>query len=371
MTFPASPAPDASLRTGPYLTDPAPDAMTVMWMTTAPAYGYVEFGTTEALGREAHATIDGLKVTNNVLHQVRLHGLTPGTRYFYRIAFRPIHEFGPYSVNFGETVTTPMRSFTTRDPAAENLRFVMYNDLHGNCDLWRTLHARVAMESFDFALLNGDISNSMKSEEQLVDTFLAPCTELFKGTLPFLYVRGNHETRGAMAREMKRFLGMPQDRYYYAFSWGPARFIVLDSGEDKEDEHPEYSGGNEFDPYRAMQEQFLAEELRSAAWKNARWKIAVFHIPAYYGRDWHTTTYLRRTWQRMFNEGGAHIYFGGHNHVPRIMRPDMAVGHAMPMVIGGGCKEGSATVTTVEADMEHLRVKMIRDDGETIGELVL
>jgi 3',5'-cyclic AMP phosphodiesterase CpdA len=247
----------------------------------------------------------------------------------------------------------------------------MYNDLHGNVDLWRTLHARVADQRFDFALLNGDITNSMKDEAQLVDTFLAPCGELFAGATPIFYARGNHETRGAMARDMKRYLGMPGDRYHYAFSRGPARFIVLDTGEDKEDDHAEYSGMNEFDPYRQMQEKFLAAEIESPAWKNARWRIAVIHIPPYYGRDWHTTTYLRRTWQQLLNAGKTDLSLSGHNHRCMIAAPNPTIGHHHPIIIGGSCKPGEATVTTIDLNDKNLRVKMIRDNGDTVGELVL
>jgi hypothetical protein len=360
-----------TFQTGAYLTDPTSNAMTVMWLTSAPAFGYVEYGPTESLGLEAHATIDGLKVSHNTVHRIRLEGLKPATRYFYRPVFRPIRDFGPYKVDFADPVAGPIRSFTTVDPSAKQLRFVMYNDLHGNVDLWRALHARVADQRFDFALLNGDIAHSMKAEEQLVDTFLAPCGELLGGTMPFFYARGNHETRGAMARDMKRYLGMPGDRYHYAFSRGPARFIVLDAGEDKEDDHIEYSGMNEFDPYRAMQEKFLAAEIESPAWKNARWRIAPIHIPPYYGRDWHTTTYLRRTWQQLLNAGKTDISFSGHNHVPRLAAADPAVGHHHPMIIGGGCKAGEGTVTTVDIDERNLRVRMLRDDGQIVGELVL
>jgi len=40
----------AGIRTGPYLQNPAPDGMTVMWVTTSPSYGYVEYGMTLQLG---------------------------------------------------------------------------------------------------------------------------------------------------------------------------------------------------------------------------------------------------------------------------------------------------------------------------------
>jgi hypothetical protein len=57
--------------------------------------------------------------------------------------------------------------------------------------------------------------------------------------------------------------------------------------------------------------------------------------------------------------------------VARIAAADPAIGHHHPMVIGGGCKAGAATVTVVEIDEKNIRVQMLRDDGERIGELVV
>ncbi len=359
------------LRTGPYLQDPTADAMTIMWMTHLPAYAYVEYGPTEKLGLRADDLIDGQKHVGILLHKIRLTGLKPGTRYFYRVCMEEIREMEAYSIKLGPIVNTPVYSFTTWNPHADKIRFVMFNDLHDNLAQWRKLHSYVADQHFDFVFLNGDITDTMQSEKQMVEHFLDPATEMFAKETPFIYARGNHEVRGAYSREMKKYLGMPGDQYYYAFSFGPARFVVLDTGEDKVDASAQFAGMVDFEPYRATQMEYLRREIATAAWKDARWRIGMFHIPGYCSDEGSTTVEVRKTFHAQLNEGKADLYLGGHTHRYTIAKTDPATGHHYPIVIGGGPRMGIGTVTTVEVDREHIRVRMIRDDGKVVGELMV
>lgn len=59
--------------------------------------------------------------------------------------------------------------------------------------------------------------------------------------------RGNHETRGSFARQLKDYFFYPEGNYYTAFTRGPVRFVMMDSGEDKTDDNWEYSGLVSFD----------------------------------------------------------------------------------------------------------------------------
>jgi predicted phosphodiesterase len=366
-----APAVDAKIRTGPYLQNPGADSMTVMWMTSVPGYGYVEYGETQSLGRKADGYADGLVQANNLLHRIPLTSLKPRAKYFYRVCFKPTPVFRSHHIEFGPEISSEVHSFTTRDPAAKSVRFAMYNDIHDNVAMWKTLHGFVAKEKLDFHFLNGDITNRMQEEREMVELFLDPCTEMFARETPFLYARGNHETRGGYSREMKKYLALPNDSYHYAFTHGPVRFVVLDSGEDKEDSHKDYFGLNAFDAYRSMQTEFLRHEIQSDAWKNARWRIALFHIPSFRGKEAYTMAQLRKTWHPLLNDGKADLFLAGHTHRYAVIPADPAAGHNYPVVIGGGPRIGIGTVTLVEADAKNIRVKQTRDDGQQVGELVL
>jgi predicted phosphodiesterase len=365
------------IRAGPYLQNPAPDGMSIVWMTTTPCCGCVEYGTAESLGSIAFTDLDGMIEAGNVIHRVRIENLQPNTKYFYRIRCRQMTTFRPYRIVYGEDLASPVYSFTTRPTASDRVRFIIYNDLHDNVPLWRKLHDLVKHEPVDFVFLNGDITSHLLDENHLVENFLKPATELFGNRTPFLYARGNHETRGAWARLMKQYLAMPEDRYYYALNWGPARFVVLDCGEDKSDSSPVYGGLVNFDHYRTVQQKWLEKEVASDAFIHARWRILIQHIPAYYNNKpdteetMHGAVDLRTKWAPIFNRSRIDLSFSGHTHRHGIYGANVEVGNHYPIVIGGAPVEGRGTVIFVDADRTHIEMKMLRDDGSELGELTV
>jgi predicted phosphodiesterase len=367
------PAEPFAIRVGPYLQNPAAGAMSVMWLTTAPAFGYVEYGPTPALGQVAHAEVDGLRQANTTIHRVRLANLKPGQRVHYRVVSRPFDRYAPYHIDMGPQVTSPVQQFCAPDVAAERVRFLVFNDLHDNVKLWRELYALVADEKdVDFVFLNGDVTDYLTDERQMVDHFLAVCSDTFAARVPFLYARGNHETRGAFSRRMKDYLDLPGDRYYYALTWGPARFVVLDTGEDKRDATPVYAGLCAFDDYRDRQRAFLADEMKFPAWTTAPRRIAIQHIPPFYNDpdsddhpDNYTAVQIRQQWHPILKAGNPHLFLAGHTHKPVIHpRGDQ---HGFPIVIGGGPKKGIGTVMIVDVTREKISVKVLNDDGSTLG----
>ena len=59
------------------------------------------------------------------------------------------------------------------------------------------------------------------------------------------------------------------DKTYGAFNWGDTRFVLLDCGEDKTDDHWVYYGLNDFSGFRDEQTEFLRRELHSKAFRQA------------------------------------------------------------------------------------------------------
>src|SRR5207249_1471479 len=138
----------------------------------------------------------GLRQANTTIHRVRLTALEPGKKVYYRACSQPITLFQPNKLTYGSLILSDVHSFVTRDPAAERVKFILYNDLHDNLALWRKLMAVVSKEDCDFVFLNGDVTDYMQNESQMVEHFLDVCTSGFARETPFLYARGNHETRG-------------------------------------------------------------------------------------------------------------------------------------------------------------------------------
>jgi predicted phosphodiesterase len=92
------------------------------------------------------------------------------------------------------------------------------------------------------------------------------------------FVRGNHEQIGTFAGLYQDLLPHPAGKSYYTFRQGDTLFIALDAGNDKPDGD---SGLFRNDDMIREQQEWLKELTRSAEYRNARWRIALIHMPVY------------------------------------------------------------------------------------------
>ena len=352
---------------GPYLQSPSETSMAVLWQTDQPSTGWVEYGPDESLGKTAVTTAHGLRDANTRLHRVVLDGLAPATNYHYRVVSRHIVDLQPYKVVYGETVHSPRLAFRTLDRRQARCSFVVLNDNHERTDLLRTRLARASERPFDLVLYNGDMLNHTDSEAQVMDKVIGPSAELFAGRFPFVWVRGNHEARGLYAREFGRHVGAAEGRYYYSFDHGPVRFVVLDSGEDKPDDHAEYSGLTDFDAYRETQAQWLKAETESTGFREAAFRVVLVHQPPFVLERAHNhgRQHAARIWGPILNRG-VDLMIAAHIHQFDMVEPVPGI-HEYPIVVGGGPKPGQGTVIRVEADSRKMELSVIGDDGNVLG----
>jgi acid phosphatase type 7 len=325
---------------GPLLTNPAPDGMTVVWFTDKPCTSWVEFATGGnfktfpqfgGLVQIAKPGSHGLIDADTVRHEIRLTGLEPGKAYRYRVVSKSILAFQPYEVVYGPVAMSEIREFRTLDAKRAAFGFVVFQDLHNDAAKLAALAAKADPASADLIFFNGDNVADAGKEEDVFAGLFDPAARLFAGTVPVVMTRGNHETRGAMARHLDGYFPTPSGRYFHAFSQGPVRFVVLDSGEDKPDNSPVYAGLADFDRYRAAQAAWLKEEIRSPAFKSAAYRVVFSHIPPY-GKGY-ASEQLTALWGPILNEGGVDLVISGHLHSIYLFDP--APGKNTYPVLGG------------------------------------
>jgi predicted phosphodiesterase len=314
---PASPI----IAHGPLLLNPSSDGADVVWFTDRPCVAWVEYGaggdfkTFPQFGgliKIARTVRHGLVEAGSSVHRVRIEGVKPGTRIRYRVASKEILQFEPYEVIFGATVLGEIGEFQTLDPARTEFEFLVFQDIHGDAAKLETLLSKAASPAPDFVFFNGDTLSDLGSEDGIFRGFIDPASRLFAGRIPFFFVRGNHETRGRLARRLADYFPPRDGRYYYSFDQGPVHFVVLDSGEDKPDDSPVYAGLTVFDRYREEQAAWLKSEIKTPAFKKAAFRIVVVHFPLFgtgYGVE-HAT----RLWGPLLNEGGVDVVLSGHYH---------------------------------------------------------
>ncbi len=363
----AAAPPPVSIVCGPYLQSPTETAMTVMWITNKRSTGWVEYGEGDSLGKKAISSHDGLIDANVRIHKVTLSHLKPGAAYSYRVVSRDILDFGAYKVKFGDTVSSGVSTFRTFDRRKKRFTFLAITDTHEHLDVLPQLLKVNGDRPYDFVVFLGDIISHIEGERQIVD-FLDSTVEQFSTRIPFIWVRGNHETRGKFARMLPRYIATPSGKYYYSFQHGPAHFLVLDTGEDKADTSVEYSGLVDFDVYRKEQAKWLADDLRSAASRQARFRIGVAHMPFPLppGVRPHGMNNCWINFGPSFNEGGVDVLFSGHLHRYGIHEP-VEGRNRYPVILGGAFQKGNRTLIRVEVSRERLKAAIILEDGRVVG----
>lgn len=362
---------DNLLKSAPYLQSPFPDRITVRWINSLPCFSWVEFGEKpNALKWKALSTDHGLVQAYDTHNTITLQGLEPGKKYYYRVVSKVIEEFKPYKITYGDTEASEVFSFETPGKNQEEISFLVFNDIHDRPESFKHLMQFNNNEQHDFVFLNGDMFNYQTDEQQLIDHLLLPLGELFASNTPFYFSRGNHEMRGKFARHLPAYFNSREQNFYFSFQYGHMYAIVLDSGEDKEDDAPVYAGLADFDNYRLEQAAWLETEVNKPAFKKAKHKVVFSHIPLYHAGDWHGTMHCRKVWGNILNKAKIDVLISGHTHVYGIHPPEKGE-HDYPIVIGGGPADGKRTLIKVKANRQSMDITMLDDAGKQVGQLGL
>lgn len=356
---------DSHFLTKPYLQNPLPNGVTVMWHTKQPAYGWVEYGKTEQLGEKADLVIDGMRNANTTLHKIPLTNLEPGSTYYYRACFKPILEFGAYKVKFSDVVYSETYTYKHSAPDLP-VSCVIFNDLHHNYAMFNSLCQVLEGRDYQFSIFNGDCFQDPKSQGGVIKAMTLYNKGVFAHSRPALYIRGNHEIRGAYARHLKENFDFPDNNYFFAMTAGPVRLIFLDCGEDKPDHYSVYSGLNDFTGYREEQQEWLKKEVKSPAFLNAKYRILIHHIPLYNHKDKGISRASRELWSPILDAAPIDLAICGHTHRCTYV-PVNTAGNTYPVLIGGGRKIGTGSVMVMSATNERLNIEVLNANGMTVG----
>ena len=358
---------DKIFRMKPYLQNPVGNGITVMWETTVPAYCWVEYGTDTTQLKRARTIVDGQVVCNNYLHKIRIDGLQPGQKYYYRVCSQEILLYQAYKKVFGNTAQSAFSEFTLPATDTDSFTAVVFNDLHQHTQTFRALCQQIKNVNYDFVVFNGDCVDDPVDHNQAT-SFISELTEGVCGDrIPTFFMRGNHEIRNAYSIGLRDHYDYVGDRTYGSFNWGDTRIVMLDCGEDKPDDHWVYYGLNDFTQLRNEQVDFLKKELSSKEFKKAGKRVLIHHIPLY-GND--GKNLCANLWTKLLEKAPFNISLNAHTH-KYAYHPKGELGNNYPVIIGGGYKMDGATVMILEKKKEVLRIKVLNTKGETLLDMTV
>ena len=308
---------------GPYIQNMTETSCDIFWRTDKPSTAWVELAPDDGTHfyyterPRTYATDLGRAVVDT-FHKVTLKDLEPDTSYRYRIYSEEVLRQEPYHVDYGGVAASNVYSavpptFTTPSAGKETTEFLVLNDIHEHNDVLSDLLADINSNNTDFVLFNGDMVNNMSSEQQLIDGFLRRSTELFAAEIPFLFARGNHETRGLFSDHYLDYFPTPTGEPYYAFRQGPVFFVVMDGGEDKPDSDIRNMDLMRSDDFRAEEAEWLARVVEEPDFKSAPVRIVFCHMPPAPG-GWHGGSEVARLFVPILNRAGIDLMLSAHIH---------------------------------------------------------
>ena len=245
----------------------AEDAYYIIFTTYAQGIAWVKIK-----DKTYYDHICGMVRSEDTIHKIKVPMSVLDSAGEYSIYFRKIIDRCPYYPKSEAEVESRTYSFSPVESVKTNI--YLLGDVHDRHEAGVKTGTYFG-DDLNMLVLMGDTSENGTKEGAMDAHRLA--SEITGGSVPVLYVHGNHEARGKFSTELFRFVGVG-DKFYYTFHTGDIYGIVLDAGEDKEDSSEEYGGLACFDTYREEQIDFLDEIIKKGDYKKYKHVLVFLHI---------------------------------------------------------------------------------------------
>lgn len=277
------------------------DDYQIVFSTSDSAIAWVEIG-----GERYYDLYAGSMKSIDRVHKIEVPQKVLDSAGGYSIHAKQMIYRGPFGGYTGPEISESY-AFRPVDPS-DGLDYFALSDVHEAVDA----AASAAQVKFDVIVLIGDLVSMVETEKdaQLANELAHKITA---GQAPVIYARGNHEIKGEYAEDLWKYVGAKGQDYYYSVTLGDDIFaVVLDMGEDHEDDWWEYYGTAQFDIYRQEQTEFLKDILKEGEYADYRYRLALCHIPIQHVDGKFET--FKEAWTKLLNEMDIDLCLSGHKH---------------------------------------------------------
>lgn len=240
-----------------------------------------------------------------------------------------LDEYSEYTIHTQKlTYRGPFGGFKGRDIAktfefqtidtSDGLDYYAISDIH--MDLESSKKAVDYNSKKELLIIAGDVISMIENERDALYTNKV-AHELTKGKIPVIYARGNHEIKGKYSEEFHKYVGADNENFYYTFKFKDVYGIVLDLGEDHDDNYWEYYDTAYFDEYRAKQLQMIENEIQKEEYKNSKYRLVISHIPLPFVNSRYNHKDFKKEVTNLLNKMNINMVISGHQHDLLIFDP--------------------------------------------------
>ncbi len=337
----------------------------IIWETSFKGVGYVTVNNVKYV-----SSVNGAVLSDRTIHKVTVPAEALDSAKQYSISSYEMYNRGAYTVNAGNTVTVNCEFRPVDD--SDGLQYVSISDNHSIVRSAVTV-GRSFEDKLDFLIMCGDNADSMENlESARIPHRIAYAVT--GGTVPVIQLRGNHETRGAFAEYYPDYVpsNSVDGGLYFTFRIGNVWGLALDLGEDKADNHQEYSGLADYASYRVKETQYITDAVAAKGWEEegVTYRILVCHIPLpLYTQD-ATLKNTVNLWSELIEDIPFDAGIFGHTHTLTAYMPSYS-GLSYPYFVTGksiAYFNDTFAGTVFEYKDDALTYRFMDKNGEVTGE---
>lgn len=221
----------------PYLQMMTSNSVTIRWQSEGEFSGVIRYG----VKANQLNKVQRESITSEV-HEIRLTGLKPATKYFYsagdgtKASFKGEHFWFKTSPEIKAGKSTAVRFWVTGDQGYPNVVQSQVRDAMLN---WLEQNPRLLTNTppLDFWITTGDNAYRSGSNEQFQAGFFDPYKIILRNT-PVWPVYGNHDARRWVFFDLFTFPTKAESggvasgsEHYYSFDYANIHFVMLDTQE--------------------------------------------------------------------------------------------------------------------------------------------
>ena len=307
------------------------DKYQIVFSTNAESTGWVEIG-----GKKYYDLYNGTAKTFTKIHKVEVPMSVLDEAKQYTVHSQKTIYAGPFGGFLGRDISEKV-SFRPVD-TSDGIQYLSFSDVHMNDA--RTFETASHAGNYDFLFLLGDLISDVETfDDANFNNQVA--YGITKGQIPVVYARGNHDVKGRYSQELHKFVGAKGERFYYNFYFKDIYGLVLDLGEDHDDDWWEYYGTANFEEYRQEQIAFLKDEIAKKDYEAYPYRVVASHIPIPFVNSRHNYENTKKEMTALLNQMDFHMSVCGHQHQLMIFEPGLVTPETSPLTYNSNYKKGT------------------------------
>ena len=285
----------------------------IVFSTNSKATGWVQVG-----DKCYYDTYAGTTKRYSKVHKIEVPMTALDAAKQYTVHTQKTIYAGPFGGFMGRDISQTV-DFTPVD-SSDGVQYLSFSDIHMNDK--QAIKTASYVDKYDFLIIAGDTVSDVETFED-ANLINKIANKITGGSKPVIYARGNHDVKGKYSEDTHRYTGANGEKFYYNFYFDNVYGLVLDLGEDHDDDWWEYYDTAHYADYHAEQIEFLKQEVLKHEYDAYDYHLVAIHIPITFVNKRHNHVDVKAEMTELLNQMDVDMMVCGHQHELMIFEPGL------------------------------------------------